>query len=294
MEMNSRILGGLFGVACGDALGGTLEFLTRDEGKKKHGYLKDIIGGGCWDLEPGEVTDDTMMTIAVAEGILDSPENPINYIGERFMKWYLSKPKDIGEIIEFALREYSRSKDWSKTAKFVHDYSNGMSAGNGSLMRCIPVALYYGDVNKMIEITEKQSKLTHWDEKATRACVFYNKLVNKYINGASKIPAIREAIEEYPEYKTVFQIRKEELEPSGYVVDTLLCSVWCFLNTTTFEDAVCEAVNLCGDADTIGAITGGLAGVYYKFFNIPERWKDKILVKNKLIEIAERLELRGE
>lgn len=294
MEMNSRILGGLFGVACGDALGGTLEFLTRDEGKKKHGYLKDIIGGGCWDLEPGEVTDDTMMTIAVAEGILDSPENPINYIGERFMKWYLSKPKDIGEIIEFALREYSRSKDWSKTAKFVHDYSNGMSAGNGSLMRCIPVALYYADINKMIEITVKQSKLTHWDEKATRACVFYNKLVNKYINGASKIPAIREVIEEYPEYKTVFQIRKEELEPSGYVVDTLICSLWCFINTATFEDSVCEAVNLCGDADTIGAITGGLAGVYYAFENIPERWKDKILVKDKLIEIAERVGLRNE
>jgi ADP-ribosyl-[dinitrogen reductase] hydrolase len=293
MEMNSRILGGLFGVACGDALGGTLEFLTRDEGKKKHGYLKDIIGGGCWDLEPGEVTDDTMMTIAVAEGILDSPENPINYIGERFMKWYLSKPKDIGEIIEFALREYSRSKDWSKTAKFVHDYSNGMSAGNGSLMRCIPVALYYGDINKMIEITVKQSKLTHWDEKATRACVFYNKLVNKYINGVSKIPAIREVIEEYPEYKTVFQIRKEELEPSGYVVDTLLCSLWCFINTTTFEDAVCEAVNLCGDADTIGAITGGLAGVYYGFEKIPERWKEKILIKDKLTEVAEGLGLRN-
>ncbi|OOM09426.1 ADP-ribosylglycohydrolase family protein [Clostridium saccharobutylicum] len=294
MEKSSRILGGLFGVACGDALGGTLEFLTQDEGKKKHGYLKDIIGGGCWDLEPGEVTDDTMMTIAVAEGILDNPENPINYIGERFMKWYLSKPKDIGEIIEFALREYSRSKDWSKTAKFAHDYCSGMSAGNGSLMRCIPVALYYEDINKMIEVTEKQSKLTHFDDKATRACVLYNKLVNKYINGASKIPAIREVIKEFQEYKEVFNKRKEELEPSGYVVDTLICSLWCFINTVTFEDAVCEAVNLCGDADTIGAITAGLAGVYYGFFNIPERWKDKILVKDKLMEIPERLGLRNE
>ncbi|MCE5221793.1 MAG: ADP-ribosylglycohydrolase family protein [Clostridium sp.] len=290
MEKYSRILGGLFGVACGDALGGTLEFLTQEEGKKKYGYLKDIIGGGYWDLDAGEVTDDTMMTIAVAEGILDNPENPINYIGERFMKWYLSKPKDIGEIIEFALKEYSRSKDWSKTAKFVHDYSNGMSAGNGSLMRCIPVALIYDNINKMIEITEKQSKLTHWDEKATRACVFYNKLVNKYINDGSKIPVIRDVIKEYPEYNVVFKMSKEELNPSGYVVDTMICSLWCFINTTTFEDAVCEAVNLCGDADTIGAITGGLAGVYYGFENIPERWRERIGLRDKLMEIAGKVQ----
>lgn len=292
MEKYLRILGGLFGVACGDSLGGTLEFLTQNEGKRKYGYLTEIIGGGCWDLEPGEITDDTMMTIAVAEGILDDPENPINYIGERFMEWYLSDPKDVGNIIDVALSEYKRNKDWARTAKFAHDYCSGMSAGNGSLMRCISVALYYEDINKMIDVTEQQSKLTHFDEKATRACIFYNKLVNKYINGASKIPAIREMINEFPEYKAVFNIRKEELKPSGYVVDTLICSLYSFLNTTTFEEAVCEAVNLCGDADTVGAIVGGLSGVYYGFDSIPERWKDKILVKDKLVEIAERLGLR--
>jgi ADP-ribosyl-[dinitrogen reductase] hydrolase len=289
MEKYSRILGGLFGVACGDALGGTLEFLTQDEGKKKYGYLKDIIGGGCWNLEPGEVTDDTMMTIAVAEGILDNPESPIDCIGDRFMEWYLSRPKDIGNIIRSALFEYHKSNDWLITAKVAHDYNNGMSAGNGSLMRCIPVALYYEDINKMIEVTEKQSKLTHWDEKATRACVLYNKLVEKYINNGSKIPTIREVIKEFPEYNLVFKIKKEELKPSGYVVDTIICSLWCFINTSTFKDAVCEAVNLCGDADTIGAITGGLAGVYYGFDNIPKRWADKVLVKDKLIEIAQKI-----
>lgn len=290
MEKYSQILGGLFGVACGDALGGTLEFFTQAEGKKKYGYLKDIIGGGCWELEAGEVTDDTMMTIAVAEGILDNPENPINCIGERFMEWYLSDPKDVGNIIDVALNEYKRNKDWTRTAKFAHDYCSGMSAGNGSLMRCIPVALIYDNLNKMIEITEKQSKLTHWDEKATRACVFYNKLVNQYINNGSKIPVIRDVIKEYPEYNVVFKMSKEDLNPSGYVVDTMICSLWCFINTVTFEDAVCEAVNLCGDADTTGAIVGGLAGVFYGFNNIPERWREKILVKDKLIEIAEKVQ----
>lgn len=289
MDKYSRVLGGLFGVACGDALGGTLEFLTQDEGKIKYGYLKDIIGGGCWKLEPGEVTDDTMMTIAVAEGILNNPENPVGHIGDRFMEWYYGRPKDIGNIIELALDEYDRSKDWTRASKVAHEYNNGMSAGNGSLMRCISAALFYEDVDKMVEVTEEQSNLTHYDEKATRACVLYNKLVNKYLNDGIKIPAIREIIKEFPEYNSVFQIRKEELKPTGYVVDTLICALWCFINTTTFEDAVCEAVNLCGDADTIGAITGGLAGVYYGFDSIPNSWKDKILVKDKLVKISQEI-----
>jgi len=289
MEKYSQILGGLFGVACGDALGGTLEFLSQDEGKKKYGYLKDIIGGGCWNLEPGEVTDDTMMTIAVAEGILENTENPIPCVGDRFMAWYYSNPKDIGNIIETALEEYDRNKDWTRTAVVAHEYNCGRSAGNGSLMRCIPVALFYEDINKMTEVTEQQSKMTHFDEKATRACILYNKLVHRYLNNEFKIPAIREVVREFPEYNLVFKIGKKELKSSGYVVDTLVSSLWSFVNTSTFEDAVCEAVNLCGDADTVGAITGGLAGVYYGFDSIPVRWKEKILVKDKLVEIIQRI-----
>lgn len=127
------------------------------------------------------------------------------------------------------------------------------------------------NIDRRIEVTEQQSKLTHYDEKATISCIFYNKLVNEYTDNSSKIPAIREVIKEFPEYNIVFNKRKEEVEPSGYVIDTLMYSLWCFINTATFEDAVLEAVNLCGDAGTIGAIIGGLAGVYYGFDSIPER-----------------------
>lgn len=79
-----------------------------------------IIGGGCWGLLPGEATDDTMMTIAVAEGILDNPENPVEGIGKHFIKWYDSKPKDIGNIIRLSIGEYKRSKDWAKAAYYAH------------------------------------------------------------------------------------------------------------------------------------------------------------------------------
>ena len=293
MDRYERILGGLFGVACGDALGGALEFMPRDEIKRKYGYIKDIIGGGYWGLVPGEVTDDTMMTITVAEGILDNPENPIEDIGKHFIKWYDSKPKDIGNIIRIALGEYKRSSDWMKTAYYAHQATGGMSAGNGSLMRCLPVAIYYNDIEKMLKITAAQSLLTHYDNKATDACQFYNLLVYHYLDDKSKISTIKEHIGKYPEYKQVFKLSKDELKPSGYVVDTLLCALWCFINTSSFEDAVCEAVNLGGDADTIGAITGGMAGVYYGYNAIPDRWEEKILVRDKLISIAQRI-FKGE
>ncbi|HHW31103.1 MAG TPA: ADP-ribosyl-[dinitrogen reductase] hydrolase [Clostridiaceae bacterium] len=290
MNKNNRILGGLFGVACGDALGGTLEFMSKYEIEREYGYLKDIIGGGCWDLEPGEVTDDTMMTIAVAEGILDNPDNPVEDIGKHFIKWYDSRPKDIGNIIRIALGEYKRSKDWTKAALYAHEATGGMSAGNGSLMRCLPVALYYDDIEKMLEITTSQSLLTHYDQKATDACQFYNLLAYHYLNyEKSKIAAIIEYIEQYPEYKQVFHLSKKELMPTGYVVDTLICALWCFINTSSFEDAVCEAANLGGDTDTIAAITGGLAGVFYGHEAIPAGWKEKILVRERLYSIAEKI-----
>jgi ADP-ribosyl-[dinitrogen reductase] hydrolase len=131
--------------------------------------------------------------------------------------------------------------------------------------------------------------LTHYDQKATDACQFYNLLVYQYLHDNPKIPPIREYIEKYPEYKQVFQLSKDELKPSGYVFDTLICVLWCFINTYSFEDAVCQAANLGGDADTVAAITGGMAGVYYGYDAIPDRWKEKILVKDQLISIAKRI-----
>ena len=289
MDRYERVLGGLFGVACGDALGGTLEFMSRDEIEREYGYLRDIIGGGCWGLEPGEVTDDTMMTVAVAEGILDNPEDPVEDIGKHFIEWYNGKPKDIGNIIRIALGEYIRCKDWMKSSYYAHLSTGGRSAGNGSLMRCLPVALYYSDVDKMLEITESQSVLTHHDRKSTDACWLNNLIVHDYLNEKPKVPVIRKHIEKYPEYEKAFLVLKDELEPTGYVVDTLICALWCFINTSSFEDAVCEAANLGGDTDTIAAITGGMAGVYYGYSAIPDRWKEKILIKDRLVSIAKRM-----
>ncbi|WP_411680351.1 ADP-ribosylglycohydrolase family protein [Clostridium thailandense] len=289
MKKLDRILGGLFGVACGDALGGTLEFYSKKEGKEEYGYLKDIIGGGVWNLEPGEVTDDTMMTIAVAEGILENPDDPIKSIGKKFLNWYRSNPKDIGNTVKAAIEGYKIHGDWRRAAAYAHDQLAGQSAGNGTLMRCLPVALYYDNFEKMIKITKEQSRLTHFDKKAERACEIYNTIVYHYLRGEEKISTIESVVKAYDEYEEILLTSKRELNPSGYVVDSLICALWCFANTSNPEDAICEAVNLYGDSDTIGAITGGLAGVYYGIEAIPQRWREKILLKNLIYDLGEKL-----
>lgn len=289
MDRLDRVLGGMFGVACGDALGATLEFIPREEGEKKYGFHRDITGGGVLSLLPGEVTDDTSMTIALARGILENPEDPRENIGKYFMEWYDTKPRDIGLTINYALTHYREHGNWDRASRYAHEAMNGKSAGNGTLMRCIPAGLYYRDFDKMIRVTEMQSQMTHYDRKAAKACGLYNTLVYKYLSGVDKMEAVREVLYENFDYEGVLKLEKRRLRPSGYVVDSLICAIWCFINYDNPEDIICQAVNLYGDPDTIGAIAGGLAGVYYGYESLPVRWRDAILVKKTLYDLAVRL-----
>ena len=289
MERGERIRGALFGVACGDALGGTLEFTSKSKGEKLYGYHKEIIGGGAMHLKPGDITDDTIMTMAVAEGIIENPENPIEAIGRRFVDWYLTGPIDIGNTCSDAISKYIQSGSWEAASLYVDKITGGRTAGNGTLMRCIAPALFYRGYEKMISVTRAQSEMTHYDKQASEACTLYNTIIYKYLAGEDKEKAVLDTLKENKKYESVFQINKDELHPSGYVVDSFKCALWAFLNHSNVEDIICAAVNLYGDPDTIGAITGGLAGTYYGYNAIPERWRNKLIVKEKLMLISEKL-----
>jgi len=164
VEMLDKIEGGLFGLAVGDALGGTTEFMSEREIKERYGRINEIIGGGCWNLKPGETTDDTDMTICVLKGIIANHQNPIEEIGKEFLRWWESDPKDLGITVQTAFNCYQG--DWFQAAEKAHDELSGKSAGNGTLMRCLPVALAYSDSQKIDEISALQSKMTHYDDLA--------------------------------------------------------------------------------------------------------------------------------
>lgn len=295
----------MYGVAVGDALGATVEFMSSQAIKQEYGQLKDIIGGGWLGLRPGQWTDDTEMTIAVAEGVLVNPHDPVPEIGKRFLEWANTNPPDIGNTIRAAFSNYLKLGNWQQAAEALH--KNGMrTAGNGALMRTLPIAFMYKDPADIYIMSMMIARMTHWDPEAGLTCCLYCLLAKEIIAGTKNklvawekakntflklVPDKLSSIAEKLVLEKLFDIEnwtKNQLNPSGYTVDSLACALWCFLKGENFEDTVVTAVNLGGDADTIGAITGGLAGVYWGFKAIPERWLATFSPeqKNRLEHIA--------
>ncbi|UYZ21735.1 ADP-ribosylglycohydrolase family protein [Mesobacillus jeotgali] len=285
--MLNKIKGALYGFAIGDALGGTTEFLTKEEIKKKYGAVTEILGGGAWKLEKGETTDDTAMTLAVARGILQKPDDPIEAIGDEFLNWYRSRPKDVGIIISTVLGIYDG--DWNEAARRAHyQFLDGRSAGNGSLMRCLPVALAYGNLETVEDITRKQSRMTHYDMLAEEACVIYNRIAFKVLHGSALKQAIKEEITGTI-FEEILDGRKPGNNPDGFVVHTMNWVLYWLLNNDNYLDVVVGAANEGYDTDTIAAIAGGLAGLESGFEELPEGLWREILDKHLIDEVSIKL-----
>ncbi|MFD0696188.1 ADP-ribosylglycohydrolase family protein [Paenibacillus sp. GCM10027628] len=279
-----KIKGGMYGVAVGDALGGTTEFMSVREIQAAFGYLTEIRGGGVWRLEPGEVTDDTMMTLCVAEGLLENPKNPLDSIGVQFMNWYQSRPKDIGNIIRHTFENYEGN--WFEAA-LLTDLDLGQSGGNGSLMRCLPVALAYTELDEIERISHMQSKMTHYDERCSEACTIYNRIAFRLLHGEELKSSIQQELAG-TEYESILT-SAPNCEPSGFVVHTFRWVLHILLDSSEFSEVVQRAANLGGDSDTIGAIAGGLAGIYYGYEKIPTKYREAILIRDRLDEFSARL-----
>lgn len=289
--LRDRIAGALYGVAVGDALGGPLEFMAAEEIAEQHGRVSSMIGGGWLNLHPGETTDDTAMTLAVAEGIMAEPTAPIPAIGERFIQWAKSGPKDIGGTCRCAIWKAATGNhkrpsafQWENAGKETAIINKGRSGGNGALMRTIYPALYYQDREDAILVTSEQGRMTHWDDQSDEACRLYADMVHYIVSEAEKGRndsdghlgrLIMEILEptryNLEDVDALGHVAK--LSPTGYVVDSLNCALYAFWSYAgSFEEAVVYAANLGGDADTIAAICGGLAGAFYGFEAIPKEW----------------------
>src|SRR4051812_25514573 len=163
--MTERITGALLGLACADALGAPAEFQSQAEVRKRWGILTEMVGGGPWD--PGEWTDDTGMALCVTEAILEDPQDPVPGAGRRFLEWRKTA-KDVGSTIAAALSGFRG--DWAAASRSTPQARSGKAAGNGSLMRTLPVALGYADSEEMLRQSARLSAMTHWDPQAEVGC----------------------------------------------------------------------------------------------------------------------------
>ena len=280
--------GALYGVAVADALGATLEFMSAAEIARRYGTLRDIVGGGWLALRPGQVTDDTEMTLAVAEGIAEQPDAPVEAVGRRFIEWLDTQPRDVGRTCAVALN-YARRRGWADAARFAHDDLGGRSAGNGSLMRSAYPGLWYADRAQALRVAVELSRMTHYDPLASEACELYTAAIWDMARGG--VPA-RQALKAAfggTRYQAALA-GQARLDPTGFVVDTLNCALDAVARTSSLEDAIVRAVNLGGDADTVGAVAGGLAGAMYGYDSIPTRWREAldVRIRARLDAAAER------
>lgn len=283
-----RAIGALIGLAVGDALGTTLEFTQRDD---KAPQLIDMVGGGPFELEVGQWTDDTAMALALADSLISHPDgNPMDLM-RRFVLWRRKGEYsctgtcfDIGETTRSALRRFKLSGDPLAGSK------DPFTAGNGSLMRLSPVAIrHWNAPEKRRQIARMQSQTTHGAEEAVAACELFADLLAEAIGGVARHAVLAPRDGEWP-----LKVRaisrggwrgkpREGVRSGGYVLESLEAALWCVGSTSSFRDAVLKAANLREDADTTAAITGQLAGALYGASAIPATWRRR-LAWNDIIE----------
>ncbi len=256
------------GLAIGDALGATVEFMTPNEIRQQHGVHSDITGGGWLRLKAGRVTDDTTMSLALGESILATGGVDATAAARAFDAWMRSKPVDIGNTVRRNLIAFRQTGNPQAPAS-EHD------AGNGAAMRVLPVALAcYGQPEKTsISANHAQAHVTHHNTLSDAACETLIFMVQDFLAGRDVVEVERRRAERLVGEHPVFAYDKKRCEnPSGYVVDTLKAVLQSFFATETFEDCLLDVVNRGGDADTTGAIAGMLAGARYGLEAIPRRW----------------------
>ena len=285
------IVGGLLGVAAGDALGATVEFMYPSEIKRRHGVHRDIIGGGPFGWRPGEGTDDTDLTWAVVSGYLQSgganSATVISSIGDEFLAWFDTFPRDVGGTTSRALL---RLRDRGDPA--TSGLTGERSCGNGSLMRALPTALIRRDPARRRTESERISAITHAHPRCIDSCVAYNEIAAALLEGHDVAEAIAAArgLELNPDVQQALEtpgdLPIEQVRTSGYVIDSLSCAVWAIQQPDTLESVLVSLINRGRDSDTTGAIAGGLLGVMHGKAAIPRRWQTRLEYAGKMMEAA--------
>ena len=298
----ARYEGCLVGLAVGDAVGTTLEFKTPGTFEP----LDDMVGGGPYRLQPGQWTDDTSMALCLAESLVTCEGFNASHQMGLYVRWwregYLSSTGccfDIGNTVKDALKRYQQ------TEFAMMGSTDPMSAGNGSLMRLAPVAMFFAtDPELAIRLCGESSRTTHGARTCIDACRYFGGLIVGALRGATKEELLSERYcpvaglwERAPLCAEIDEIATgsfKRLEPpdivgSGYVVKSLEAALWAFYRSETFEEGCLKAANLGNEADTTAAIYGQIAGAFYGMDGIPSGWREKLADRELISNFASSL-----
>lgn len=292
-----RALGALLGLAVGDALGTTLEFTKRDQ----HPPVTAIVGGGPFRLKPGQWTDDTSMALALGASLLEHGRLDRKDLLDRFVDWWQEGDNsctgecfDIGNTVKAAL-SYYRNTGRTDAGSTAPD-----TAGNGSIMRLAPAVLYgLRSLRTTVSTAREQSLVTHAAPACLDACEAMARIMRSLILRDWDEPArytldgwspgdagVAAAVD-----GSRFSQSRDDVASTGFVTATLDAALWSVANTASFEEALILAVNLGGDADTVGAVAGQIAGAAYGMSGIPPRWLEVLAWRAHIEDMGHRLVL---
>ncbi len=297
-----RMIDGLMGHIIGDALGVPVEFKSRSELDSKP--VSDMVGYGTHDQPPGTWSDDSSMTLITVESLLLKGYDPKDML-DGFCKWafygYMTpygKTFSIGKTTVEALKNYRMKKDFLNCG-----LSGERDNGNGSLMRILPASIYFAEESdkNIIKKISEVSALTHSHIRSKLSCILFSFIIRDLINAKSLYEALANAnrllVPLIPDSEKInfkrilnfeiLQLNRTEIRSSGYVIDTLEAVLWSVFNSSNTKEALLTAVNLGGDTDTIGAITGGLAGIIWGLDSISSKWLKEIAKKDKIYTLIE-------
>ena len=297
----------LYGVCVGDALGVPVEFESREY--LKNNPVTKMGSGGVHDQGIGVWSDDSSLTFCLAESIVEGYD--IHRLASKFIKWKnegywtaTGEVFDIGNTTRQSIINLSRGV-YPNLAGGQNEIDNG----NGSLMRILPLVLLIKDlsIEKRFDLVKEVSSITHAHNRSVISCFYYLELALQVMEGKDKFEIYENLKKTVPEFLNsnkiysvelthfdrlingnIYELNENVIQSGGYVIQTLEASIWCLLTSDTYEDAVLKAVNLGGDADTTGAVTGGLAGLFYGYAAIPKSWIMPILKKEEIDELINR------
>ncbi len=311
MTNPSKIKAALVGLAIGDALGVPVEFTSRTS-LEQH-PVTGMQGWGTHHQPPGTWSDDASLTFCLVESLTHgySPAD----LGRRFVNWldhgYWTPHGDVFDVgitTRQAILRLAAGVE-PTDAGLADEYDNG----NGSIMRILPLTFALDDMTPEARFCRIRdvSRLTHGHIRSVIGCFIYVEYARLLRDELDKVAALRELQRTVPDWLTAWAIPVDEIarfarvlstslaeEPghrirgSGYVLDSLEASIWCLLTSDTYAGAVLKAVNLGEDTDTTGAVTGGLAGLYYGFDAIPTAWVDTLARRNDILDLADRMAVR--
>ena len=297
ISLRDRYAGTLLGLACGDALGGPLEFLKRDViAARFPAGVTQFIGGGWLDLDPGEVTDDTQQALILAESLTTSGLD-LDRLAAGLISWFQSNPKDIGNTTRIALEALAAgTPPLDAGAVALAARGERSAAANGAVMRCAPVALRFRrEPDRLVHASLDSARVTHAEARASWGTVAVNQAIVHLLNGGVIADAPAAAVlgvrnDEVCEAGLgAVERQGNDVRAGGFVLETIGASFWSLLNTSSAREAVKTAVALGDDADSTGAVTGALAGAAYGASALPEEWVETVQFRDRLEFEAMRL-----